>query len=225
MIVKSAEIECRGPMMKTGVCQLPIRAYMDNLTVTTTSVMGSRWILRSLEKLIAWARMKFKLAKSRSFIMKKGRTADKFHFSIVGTMIPTLLECPIKSLGKIFDTTLRDTNAVRAAVGDLELWLTRVDESGLPGRFKAWIYQHEVHPRILWPLFVYDSPMTIVEAMERKINNYLRRSYLPTPPLGQDMTQGQFLSGVWQVWIQSFPSPRLVASPRLKNLVCPTIYP
>ena len=23
-----------------------------------------------------------------------------------------------------------------------------------------------------------------------------RRSYLPTPPLGQDMTQGQFLSGV-----------------------------
>ena len=36
-------------------------------------------------------------------------------------------------------------------------------------------------------------------------------SYLPTPPLGQDMTQGQFLSEVWQVWIQSFPSPRLVA--------------
>ena len=27
--------------------------------------------------------------------------------------------------------------------------------------------------------------------------------YLPTPPLGQDMTQGQFLSGVKQVWIQA----------------------
>ena len=49
-------------------------------------------------------------------------------------------------------------------------------------------------------------------------------TYLPTPPLGQDMTQGQFLSRVQQVLIQSFPS-RLVASPRLKNLVCPTIYP
>ena len=47
----------------------------------------------------------------------------------------------------------------------------------------------------------------------------------PTAPLGQDMTQGQFLSGVLQVWIQSFLSPRLVASPRLKKLVCPTIYP
>ena len=47
----------------------------------------------------------------------------------------------------------------------------------------------------------------------------------PTPLLGQDMTQGQFLSGVYQVWIQSFPSPRLVASSGLKNLLCPTIYP
>ena len=44
----------------------------------------------------------------------------------------------------------------------------------------------------------------------------------PTPPLEQDMTQGQFLSGVL---IQCFPSPRLVASPSPKNLVCPTIYP
>ena len=46
-------------------------------------------------------------------------------------------------------------------------------------------------------------------------------SYLPTPPPEQDMTQSQFLSGVQQVWIQSFPSPRPVASPRLKNPVCP----
>ena len=26
--------------------------------------------------------------------------------------------------------------------------------------------------------------------------NFISRYYLPTPPLGQDMTQGQFLSGV-----------------------------
>ena len=45
----------------------------------------------------------------------------------------------------------------------------------------------------------------------------LNDTIYPTPPLGQDMTQGQFF--------QSFPSPRLVASPRPKNLVCSTIYP
>ena len=67
------------------------------------------------------------------------------------------------------------TDSVWAAVGDLELWLARVNKSGLLGRFKAWVYQHVVLPRILWLLSVYDSPMTIVEAMERKINCYLQR--------------------------------------------------
>ena len=46
--------------------------------------------------------------------------------------------------------------------------------------------------------------------------------YLPTPLDKQDVTN--LLSGVLQVWIQSFPSPRLVAIPRLKSPVCPTIY-
>ena len=36
------------------------------------------------------------------------------------------------------------------------------------------------------------------------------------------MRQGQFLSEFWQVWIQNFPSLRLVAIPRFKCLVCPT---
>ena len=46
-------------------------------------------------------------------------------------------------------------------------------------------------------------------------------SFLPPPQLGQDMTQGQF----FKQSLTGFPSPRLVASPRLKNPVCPTIYP
>ena len=33
---------------------------------------------------------------------------------------------------------------------------------------------------------------------------------LPNPPHGQDVTLGQFLNGVQQVWIQGFPSPRLL---------------
>ena len=95
--------------------------------------------------------------------------------------------------------------------------------------------------------FVNDSPVTFVLVTGASVNiisgrvyNGLKhrptihrattrlfayRYYLPTPPLGQDMTQGQFLSRVQQVWIQSFPSPRLVALPRLKNLLCPAIYP
>ena len=43
----------------------------------------------------------------------------------------------------------------------------------------------------------------------------------PTPPLGQDMTQ--FLSGVGQVWMQSFPSPSFPSS-KVEEPICPTIF-
>ena len=104
MVVKSAEVECRGPLTKSGVRKPPIRAYMDDLTITTTSVPGSRWILQGLEKLITWARMSFKPSKSRSMVLKKGKVIEKFSFFISGTVIPTITEQPVKSLGKLFLT-------------------------------------------------------------------------------------------------------------------------
>ena len=43
-------------------------------------------------------------------------------------------------------------------------------------------------------------------------------SYLPTPPLGQDMTQGHFFKAEFNRFeFRVFPSPRLVALLRLKN--------
>ena len=60
-------------------------------------------------------------------------------------------------------------------IKDLEKWLTKIDKSGLPGRFKAWLFQHAVLPRILWLLLVYEIPITTVESLERAISNRLRR--------------------------------------------------
>lgn len=51
MLIKSTEGECRGPLTRTGVWQPPIRAFMDGLTVTTTSVPGCRWILSTPHQL------------------------------------------------------------------------------------------------------------------------------------------------------------------------------
>lgn len=83
MVVKAVEVECRGPLSKSGTRQPPIRAFMDDLTATTTSVPGGRWILQGLEKLISWARMSSKPAKSRAMVLKKGKVTDKFHFFVV----------------------------------------------------------------------------------------------------------------------------------------------
>ncbi len=53
--------------------------------------------------------------------------------------------------------------------------MKRVEKSGLPGKYKAWCYQHGVLPRILWPLLVYEVPTSTVERLERRISSYLRR--------------------------------------------------
>nr|XP_055028991.1 uncharacterized protein LOC129418090 [Misgurnus anguillicaudatus]XP_055035306.1 uncharacterized protein LOC129423146 [Misgurnus anguillicaudatus] len=175
MLVKAAEVECRGPLSRSGIRQPPIRAYMDDLTVTSTSVAGCRWLLRGLERITAWARMMFKPAKSRSLVLRKGRVEDKHRFYVDGVIIPTVSEKPVKSLGKIFDSTLKDKVAVEAAHRELKSWLSAVDKSGLPGKFKAWIYQHGILPRLLWPLLIYEVPVSLVEGFERNISQYLRR--------------------------------------------------
>ncbi|KAI2663059.1 hypothetical protein H4Q32_002088 [Labeo rohita] len=115
------------------------------------------------------------IAKSRSLVLKKGKVTDRYRFSLAGTTIPSITEQPVKSLGKLFDSSLKDTASIQRTSKELGGWLRCVDRSGLPGRFKAWIYQHSILPRILWPLLVYAVPMTTVEDMERKISSYLRR--------------------------------------------------
>ncbi|XP_039504261.1 uncharacterized protein LOC120460516 [Pimephales promelas] len=175
MLVKSAEVECRGPLSRTGTRQPPIRAFMEDLTVTTTTVPGCRWLLRGLEQLITWARMSFKPAKSRSLVLRKGKVADQFRFMLGDTRIPSVSEKPVKSLGKLFTHNLKDTAARKGTSDDFDTWLLAVDKSGLPGRFKAWIYQHGILPRLLWPLRIYEVPITTVEGFERKVSRFLRR--------------------------------------------------
>lgn len=62
-----------------------------------------------------------------------------------------ILVKPVKSLGKVVDCSLRDTAAIQMMIKELETWLSVVDKSGLPGKFKAWMYQHSVLPRVQTP--------------------------------------------------------------------------
>ena len=39
--------------MKTGMRQPPIKAYIDDLMVTTALVTGGRWLLRGLERSVS----------------------------------------------------------------------------------------------------------------------------------------------------------------------------
>ncbi|KAK3552400.1 hypothetical protein QTP86_011630 [Hemibagrus guttatus] len=81
-------------------------------------------------------------------------------------------ERPVKSLGNWYMADLNDKQSVRDII-QVDTWMT--EKSGLPGKYKAWGYQHGVVPRLLWPLLVYEVSVSTVEGLERKINTYLRR--------------------------------------------------
>ncbi len=133
------------------------------------------WLLRGLEQLISWVRMSFKPAKSRSLVLRKGKVADQFCFNLGGTQIPTLSEKPIKSLSKSFDSFLKDTAPPQQTRKDFTTWLTAINRSVLPRKFKAWMFQHGVLARVVLRLLVYEVQMTTVDPLEKSCTQHLRR--------------------------------------------------
>ena len=151
LLIKTEELECRGPVPRFGRRQLLIWAYMDDMTITTTSTIGARWVLKGIEKLVTWARRSLHASKPWSLLLK-GIALERGRFKLSGKIIPAIQEKSIKSLGKHIDHSLRDTVTIQETKVNLEKWLTKVDKSGLPSRFKAKIYRRAILPKILWPL-------------------------------------------------------------------------
>lgn len=121
------------------------------------------------------ARMELKPSKSRSLVLKQGHVQDRFCFKISEDTIPTVTEKTVKSLGRWYRGDLTDKASVKEMINLAEEWLKALEKSGLPGKYKVWGYQHGILPRLLWPLLVYEVPLTSVETLERRINNFLRR--------------------------------------------------
>ncbi|KAJ3614345.1 hypothetical protein NHX12_017919, partial [Muraenolepis orangiensis] len=72
--------------------------------------------------------MRFKPAKSRSMVLRKGKVVDMFRFNIADTAIPSISEKPVMSLGKVFDCSLRDTTSIQSTCTELDGWLKSVDK-------------------------------------------------------------------------------------------------
>jgi hypothetical protein len=66
-------------------------------------------------------------------------------------------------------------------IKDAEDGLLTINKTKLQGKFKVWILQFMLIPKLLWPLQVYEIAMSTVETVERKINRYTRK-WLGLPP-------------------------------------------
>ena len=56
---------------------------------------------------------------------------------------------------------------------DVAEGLDRKDTLGLPGKLKLWCLQFGLFPRLMWPLSVYEIPLSVAEKMERLVSFYI----------------------------------------------------
>ncbi|XP_060603812.1 uncharacterized protein LOC132756698 [Ruditapes philippinarum] len=154
MIIRAAERESRGPQTNAGIRLPSNRGFMDDMTITTETHIHARWILHALDETVSWARMLFKPRKSRCLVVRKGKVTDRFKLTIQKEEIPSLVNNPVKCLGKWFDSTLKDTKSQGRLKQQVEEGLKRIDKSELPGKYKAWIFQHGLLARLIWPLMI-----------------------------------------------------------------------
>ena len=103
IVTRAAEKETRGPRMDSGIYQQPIRGFMYDLAVTTTTHIQARWVLSALENSVSWARMKLKTKKSRCLVPRKGRLDRRVKMQNQGEKVPSIVGNPIKCLGKQFN--------------------------------------------------------------------------------------------------------------------------
>ena len=78
-------------------------------------------------------------------------------------------------------SSLTDKGTHDRLLQQMELGIRIIDKSELPGKFKAWIFQHGLLPRLIWPLMVSEIPVSIVEKAEKLVSKHLRR-WLGIPP-------------------------------------------
>lgn len=83
----------------------------------------------------------------------------------------------------------------------MDEWLRKIEGSGLPGNFKAWLFQHGLLPRLAWLLMISKARMTSVEGMEERVNKHFRKC-LGVPP--SFMSVGLYIqSSQLQPWWKS----------------------
>ncbi|XP_062888558.1 uncharacterized protein LOC134337458 [Mobula hypostoma] len=165
---------CRRKAAIVGQRLPPIRAYMDDITILTTTVPCTKRLLEKRHQNVTWVRMKIKPSKCRSISIVKGQVTDK-RFHIDGTPVPTVSEMPVKSLGQWYDAKLKDTEQFKQLKKDTITYIARINKTWLPGKLKLWCFQFGILPRLMWPLTVYEIPISKVEKLERMISTHVEQ--------------------------------------------------
>ena len=160
-----------------------IRAFMDDINLMSSSAHGAQTLLERCATALHWAGMDFRVEKSRSFVIVKGKSLNCTPFSAsiaayptdFSSYIPSIHSMPVKFLCHIIDGSISDRKSVDELDKKLSDGLKIIDKSYFKGPQKMWILQHLLIPRIQWPLLVYKVSISIATCLEQKVSRFIRK--------------------------------------------------
>ena len=166
-MLRSADIE-------VVVMKPTLKAFMDDITVLPKCEEDANRVLRRLDELITWTRMKFKAKKSRSSTIIKGKVKE-MHYRIAAERIPSVKEEPVKSLGRWYEDGLSDRHKGMEIYRQAEDGLKSINKTKLSGKYKLWYLQYDLYPQLQWPLMMYEVGVSRIERIEQRCSIYIRK--------------------------------------------------
>ena len=173
-LVESAKYETKGPLTSSGQRQVNSRLLMDDITTTTETAVQTKGLLQKLSGKMSWAGLTARTYKSRYLAIVKGKVV-RSNLKLNEETITPIQDKPIKYLGKEYNANLHEKEQVQEVQRILKAELKKIDSCKLPGRYKCWIVQYMLLPRLMWPLTIYNIPLTKVEDMEKNITASLKK--------------------------------------------------
>ena len=152
-----------------------VRGFMDDLNLLTVSVDDGKILLDRASVVLNWARMAWRLKKSRYLVLTKGRVSVDASISATFEGIPSIAEKPVRCLGKIIDSSIRDTNGSVWLEDKIVDGLNKLDKSYLLGSSKVWVLQFLLLPQARSIITIYEIPLSTVERLEKRVSKYIRK--------------------------------------------------
>ena len=168
-------------VVSTGNVAFPIvRAFMDDLNLTPSSVSDAQNLLHRCVEALSWAGMYFRADKSRSIIIVRDKSMDTTLLyatepsatSNLTNYIPSIHLVAVKF--RIINVSLTDRNSIDELQQKLVLCLN-INETSFKGTQKHWILQHILISRIQWSLLIYEISIPHASSLEKKISKFISR--------------------------------------------------
>ena len=155
------------------------RAFADDLTLMSSRLDKVKKQIEVMENFLNWSRkMKAKPSKCVSLAMKViDGTYSSFdpEIYIDGSVIKYIGDTPMKFLGHWIYVDLGLKNTKQLIEDKLKGMFQTVDECGLNGVQKCWIYNSLLTSKLNWELIIYNLPVSFLKELESICTRYLKK--------------------------------------------------